>query len=249
MRLAVFDIDGTLVAGPSTEKRFALHLARQGLIGPRQVLAFVAFLLRELPHHGRHVLKKDKAYLAGLREQQVRDLAAGWAGPALADAWFEPCLARLRRHLQAGDVVVLLSGTPQFVAAAIGTALGVDQVIGTNCAIGAGCFLPRPPLTHPFGADKLGMVRDLARAHGIDLRDVTAYADSAHDLPLCLAVGEAIAVRPDRQLAAVARARGWEVLGKARMSQFPGRTRSDSSVVKSGVVSLRMSSKTPNRRL
>ena len=33
MRLAVFDIDGTLVTGPSSEKRFALHLVRSGRIG------------------------------------------------------------------------------------------------------------------------------------------------------------------------------------------------------------------------
>ena len=120
MRLAVFDIDGTLVTGPSTEKRFALHLARNGRIGPRQAFAFLAFLLRELRHYGRHVLKKDKAYLAGLREQDVCELASGWANIALERAWFEPCLARLRRHQEAGDLVVLLSGTPQFIATAIG---------------------------------------------------------------------------------------------------------------------------------
>ena len=134
MGLAVFDIDGTLVTGPSTEKRFALHLARSGRLGPRQVVAFLAFLLRELPRYGWHVLKKNKAYLSGLGEQDVRDLAAAWVRAALAKAWFEPCLARLRRHREAGDTVVLLSGTPQFVASAIGAALGVDHVIGSDCA-------------------------------------------------------------------------------------------------------------------
>jgi HAD superfamily hydrolase (TIGR01490 family) len=216
MRLAIFDIDGTLVAGPSTEKRFALHLARHGRLGPRQALAFLAFLPAGMPRFGRHVLKKDKAWLAGLREEEVAALAVGWAQRALARDWFEPCLARLARHRQAGDTVALLSGTPQVVADAIGAALGVGTVLGTRCATGDGRFLARAPLAHPFGADKVAMAGELAHAHGAELADVTAYADSIHDLPLFLAVGKPVAVRPDERLAAEARARGWEVLGEVR---------------------------------
>jgi HAD superfamily hydrolase (TIGR01490 family) len=216
MGLAVFDIDGTLVTGPSTEKRFALHLARSGRLGPRQVLAFLAFLPRQLPRFGRHALKKDKAYLAGLHEQDMRNLAAAWVKPALEHAWFEPCLARLRRHREAGDVVVLLSGTPQFVAAAIGAALGVEHVIGSDCAVNNGRFLARPPVSHPFGERKVSIVADLARSHGVDAPDITAYGDSIHDLPLFLSVGKPVAVRPDEALAAAADEAGWETLGPVR---------------------------------
>jgi HAD superfamily hydrolase (TIGR01490 family) len=216
MKLAVFDIDGTLVTGPSTEKRFALHLARRGRLGPRQAFAFLAFLPREMRRFGRNVFKKDKAYLAGLREQDVHEFASAWAKPALARAWFEPCLARLRRHHEAGDVVVLVSGTPQFVAAAIGAALGVDHVIGSDCAVRDGRFLASPPLSHPFGDRKVAIVAELARAHGVDPADITAYGDSIHDLPLFLTVGKAVAVRPDEALAAVAQARRWETLGAVR---------------------------------
>jgi len=216
MGLAVFDIDGTLVTGPSTEKRFALHLARSGRLGPRQVLAFLAFLPRELAHFGRHVLKKDKAYLTGLREQDMRDLAAAWVKTGLERAWFEPCLARLRRHGEAGDIVVLVSGTPQFVAAAIGAALGVEHVIGSECALNNGRFAAQPPVSHPFGDRKVDIVADLARAHAVDTSDITAYGDSIHDLPLFLSVGKAVAVRPDEALAATAEEEGWEILGPVR---------------------------------
>jgi HAD superfamily hydrolase (TIGR01490 family) len=216
MGLAIFDIDGTLVTGPSTEKRFAVHLARSGRFGPRQVLAFLAFLPRELPRFGWHVLKKNKAYLSGLREQDMRDLADGWAKTALARAWFEPCVARLRRHRDAGDVVVLLSGTPQFVASAIGMALGVDQVIGSECAAQDGRFLALPPVSHPFGDRKVAIATELARIHGVDAADITAYGDSIHDLPLFMTVGKAVAVRPDEQLAVAADGEGWETIGAVR---------------------------------
>lgn len=216
MGLAVFDIDGTLVTGPSTEKRFAFQLARRGRLGPRQVFAFLAFLLRELTHFGRHVLKKDKAYLAGLREQDVCDLAAAWVEPGLARAWFEPCLARLRRHRDAGDIIVLLSGTPQFVAEAVGAALGVEHVIGSECVVRDGRFLAKPPANHPFGNRKVEIVADFARSHGVEISDVTAYGDSIHDLPMFKSVGKAVAVRPDEALAAAAEEANWEILGPVR---------------------------------
>jgi HAD superfamily phosphoserine phosphatase-like hydrolase len=225
MRLAVFDIDGTLVTGPSTEKRFFLHLLRSGKIGPRQVLAFLWFLCRWTPRFGRHVFKKNKAYLAWLRVEDLERLAAEWAGSALQCAWFEPCVERLRRHQQQGDVVVLLSGTPDFVAAAIAAKLGVDRAIGTHCAVRDKRFQHYPPASHPFTGRKAEIVAALAHEAGIAPADIVAYGDSIYDLPVFQAVGTAIAVRPDEELAALAESAGWETIGPVRQSLLPGWTR------------------------
>jgi HAD superfamily hydrolase (TIGR01490 family) len=214
--LAVFDIDGTLLTGPSTEKRFFVHLLRSGRIGPRQVLGFAWFLLRWTPRYGRHVFKKNKAYLAWLREDDVRSLAVAWAASALRASWFEPCLARLRRHREAGDTVVLLSGTPQFIADAIGELLGVQQVLGSDCIVVDGRFRARPPLRHPFREEKAAIMKALSRERALVPAEVTAYADSIYDLPLFRAVGTPVAVRPDEELAAFAEASGWEVIGAVR---------------------------------
>lgn len=222
MGLAVFDIDGTLVAGPSTEKRFFLHLLRSGRIGPRQLLAFVAFTLRQLPGHGRHVLKKNKAYLTGLRERDVQALASAWVQSALEQAWFQPCIARLRAHRESGDIIALVSGTPQFVADAIGAALGVTEVVGTRCATCDGRYSAGPPLSHPFASVKVAVVQELAKRHQVNARDITAYGDSIYDLPLFETAGTPVAVRPDEQLLAVAEAAGWEVLGPVRRNILSG---------------------------
>lgn len=218
MALAVFDIDGTLVTGASTEKRFFVELLRHGRIGPRQVLAALWFLLRYTPRYGRHVFKKNKAYLAWLPEAEVRALADAWVHEHLAAAWFEPCCARLRRHQEADDTVVLLSGTPQFIAEAIARALGVAQVIGSDCIVERGRFRARPPRRHPFRAEKLALAAALLPAHEVTV----AYADSSYDLPLLTAAGTAVAVRPDEELAAHAAAAGWEIIGTVRRGPFGG---------------------------
>jgi len=59
MTLAIFDIDGTLIEG-STERRFWRYLAKRGHQGPRQILAYLWFLVRFLPAYGAHTPKKNK---------------------------------------------------------------------------------------------------------------------------------------------------------------------------------------------
>ncbi|MCK6371090.1 MAG: HAD-IB family phosphatase [Gammaproteobacteria bacterium] len=216
MGLAIFDIDGTLVRGPSTEKRFFLELLRRGRVGPRQVAGFLWFLLRYLPRYGRHVFKKNKAYLAWLPEDEIRALVPGWVRGGLAGAWFAPCVERLRQHQRAGDTVVLVSGTPQFVAEGIGAALGVERVIGSGCVVEDGRFRARPPLNHPFRDEKNDILAMLLREYRADAAATAAYGDSIYDLPLLVAVGRAVAVRPDEQLLMIAQAAGWEVLGPVR---------------------------------
>lgn len=213
MALVIFDIDGTLMREPASERRFFRELRRRRLIGPRQALAWLAFVLRFGPRYGRQVLKKNKAYLSGLSEDVVRRAAAEWAPQVLREAGFEPALQRLQAHRQAGDTVVLLSGTPQFVAEALAAALGVNHVVATRCAQAGGRFGAAPPQSHPFGAEKRALLEDLAARWGVARSDIVAYADSSHDLPLLEWVGRPVTVRPDRALARVAAARGWDVIG------------------------------------
>ena len=113
---------------------------------------------------------------------------------------------------------MLLSGTPQFVAEAIGKALGVERVIGSRCVAATGGSAPSHHARHPFREEKAALVAALAREHGVEATEVTAYGDSIYDLPLLRSVGTAVAVRPDEELADVAAAAGWEVIGPVRRS-------------------------------
>src|SRR6185503_10956454 len=74
MKLAIFDIDGTLVRG-SSERLFWRYLLMHGRQGPRQILAYLLFLVRYLPTCGIVTVKKNKAYLCGLRADDVAGLA------------------------------------------------------------------------------------------------------------------------------------------------------------------------------
>src|ERR687895_54536 len=66
-----------------------------------------------------------------------------------------------------------------------------------------------------IGADEKRMDRAkdglLAEKEGIDLRGSYAYSDSVTDGPMLEAVGNPVAVNPDRELRRLAQQRGWKV--------------------------------------
>jgi HAD superfamily hydrolase (TIGR01490 family) len=211
MRLAIFDLDGTLIHA-SSERLFARYLYERRVLGWRQVAGFVAFLVRYAAHYDRTVFKRDKAYLSGLSKVQIDELARSFVDERLLGTVYRPALARLERHRGASDLVVLLTGTPDFIAAPLGERLGLQHVIATECAIEEGRFTGAPPRQHPLGRDKLRYAQAFAAQHGVPLADAVAYANARDDRFLLAQVGEAVAVRPDVHLRGLARRAGWEII-------------------------------------
>lgn len=212
MTPALFDLDGTFIGGPSCELRFLLHLARHGRIGPRQAVQAALFLVQHWPRDGRRAFKKDKAYLAGLGVEEVGEVATAFVAAELMPRLRPQMIARLEQHRRRGEPLALLSGAPDFIVAPLARRLACDGWRATRFATGDGRFLARAPLAHPFADAKVGAAEALCAEIGAELSQATAYADSIYDLPLLEAVARPVAVAPDRRLARLARARGWEVL-------------------------------------
>jgi len=211
-RLAIFDIDGTLIPGASTEVRFVRYLRRQHVLGARQIAAYAWFCVRYGLQYGSDLKLKNKAYLSGLKKTQVEQLATAFVRDELLPILYQPVLERLRAHQAAADVVALLSGTPQFLATALAEGLTADCGYGALCALRSGIFRAAPMTRHPYGATKVTAARELAQQTGLALTQAVAYGDSVHDGHLFRVVSEAVAVQPDRGLDAMATDEGWEIL-------------------------------------
>jgi HAD superfamily hydrolase (TIGR01490 family) len=211
MKLAIFDIDGTLVEG-STERRFWRYLLKRGHQGPRQVLAYLVFWVRYFLAFRNETAKKNKAYLYKLDTARVRALAERFVAEEIVPQLYAPAVQRLQNHLRRGDTVMLLSGTLEPIAVALAKALGVPHVRATVCRERDGRYLGGPPQVHPFGTAKLAIAAAFAAEIGADLREASAYSDSRHDLTLLEAVGDPVAVLPDRPLLARATGNRWLII-------------------------------------
>ena len=210
-RLVIVDLDGTLLRGGS-EIRFIAHLAATRRIGIPALLRSIAFAIRYAPRFGRDVWKKNKAYLARLPRTQVEQWGRSFASEGLSALLRPTLLDRIARHRAGGDEIVLMTGTPEFLARPLAEVIGADLCIATQCDEQAGGYLASPPLRHPFASEKLKLARETAARLGVSLADCIAYADSRDDIELLSEVGTPIAVAPDRELARHARAHGWEII-------------------------------------
>jgi HAD superfamily hydrolase (TIGR01490 family) len=209
--LAIFDIDGTLLRG-SSERRFWRYLWTQRRQGPRQLLAYLLFLLRYVSVGGIHSIKKNKAYLTGLDTATIERLAADFVASDFPQNKFAPVVAKLKQHLARGDVVLLLSGTLQPIADALARVLGVKHVCATLCEEIHGTYRSGPPDRHPFYHSKVPLAREFAAQYNLDLSRATAYSDSYHDTELLESVGFPIVVNGDRKLLPTALERNWKVM-------------------------------------
>lgn len=212
MTIVLLDLDGTLLRHPSSEARFVAYLRRQHRLGAAQTAAAVWFMVRWSARFGRHVARANKAYLRGLKVDEINELGKQFVEDVLTLHLRSAVLAQMRLHRAAGHKLALLTGAPEFIAAPLARNLGIHAWRATVCAQHGEHFIARPPLRQPLGPSKVEHARELCVQLGGRLRDCIAYADSIHDLPLLRAVCTPIAVHPDRKLRAAARRAGWTIL-------------------------------------
>jgi HAD superfamily hydrolase (TIGR01490 family) len=128
----------------------------------------------------------------------------------------DPARALLQRHQVAGDTVVIVTATNEFVTRPIAEAFGVDELIAIELERdGNGEPTGTIRGTPSFREGKIARVEQWLAARGLDWSHVqhsTFYSDSINDLPLLEKVHEPVATNPDAQLRAIALERGWRTL-------------------------------------
>ena len=125
-------------------------------------------------------------------------------------------LALVRKHLDAGDLVAIITATNRFVTAPIAREFGVEHLIAAEPEVDekgdiTGAFTGTPP----YGAGKVVNIRHWLEARGQSLERFarsTFYSDSQNDIPLLEAVTHPVATNPNALLGAHAKARGWPIL-------------------------------------
>ncbi len=210
--MVFFDLDGTLLRGLSAEVRFLPVLLGRRMLGPTQLAAYLNFPVRWFTQYRIGVLRRNKAYLAGLRVGEVECMARAFVRQVLLLKLRPSVTGRLHDHLARGENVVLLTGAPTFIAEPIAASLGITQTAATLFGTHNGFFTSCPPPIRPLGIEKLRIAREMCRYFKTTLADCYAYADSASDIPLMASVSRPIAVHPDRKLRRHAKRHGWQIV-------------------------------------
>lgn len=216
-RLALFDLDHTLLPLDSDhgwgEFTMQIGWCDRAEFGRRNDAFFQDYLAGRLDIH-------DYVRFATEAVVQRGPQAAAAAHQRFMDEIIRPAIRPeaielVRRHQQAGDVVVITSATNEFVTRPIAQAFGVDELIATELARGPDGWLTGEVAGQPnMREGKVARLAAWLAARGWDWSDVEAtfYSDSMNDLPLLEKVQHPVATNPDERLRALAQERGWPVL-------------------------------------
>lgn len=214
MRLALFDLDNTLLDGDS-DYLWGEYLVERGIVdgdwyrrendrfyedykaGTLDIRAFLEFALSPLAAHPR-------AQLESWRSEFLEEKIMPRIG---SDA-----LRLVDRHRNRDELPLIITATNRFVTEPIAQLFGIDHLLATEPEILRGEYTGRVAGTPCFREGKLTRLRAWLEGQPARLEDACFYSDSSNDLPLLEAVAHPVAVNPDPTLAEIARERGWPVM-------------------------------------
>lgn len=217
MKLALFDLDNTLLNGDS-DFEWSQFLIRIGILdrelfevknqtfydqykaGTLDIHEFLDFQLKPLSRHSRKVLDD-------------------WHEQFMAESVMPMVTSQSRelvkQHLDAGDVCVIITATNSFVTAPIAQVFGIEHLIATEPEHIDGQFTGRVADVPCFREGKITRLDNWLAARGWTLdncEDSVFYSDSMNDLPLMCKVKHPVAANPDATLRAYAEQHGWPII-------------------------------------
>ena len=217
MNLALFDLDNTLLPIDS-DYAWGEFTNRLGWTDP---IAFKAKNDQFYADYQAGVL--DIHDYVRFATQAVKSRGADAGAKAHAQFMQEVILPNLkpqalelvRQHQTAGDHVMIVTATNEFVTRPIAQAFGVQELIAVQLARDSqGWITGEISGTPSFKEGKVHRISEWLSAHQKTWQDVqiTFYSDSINDLPLLERAHIPVAVNPDARLRQLATDRGWRIL-------------------------------------
>ncbi len=216
MRLALFDLDNTLIDGDS-DHLWGEFVIKKGLVeeafyrekndqfyqdyqnGILDMVAYQQFCLTPLSQWDMATLHQ---FHAEFMEQFIYPIIK----PKSLDL--------IDSHRQQGDQLIVITATNRFITAPIVKHLGIEALIATEPKIAHGRMTGE--ITHPpcYQEGKITLLERWleARDEPYSIEQSTFYSDSFNDLPLLYKVAHPIVVDGDDRLLGVAKQKGWQTI-------------------------------------
>ena len=215
-RLALFDLDNTLLAGDS-DHAWGEFLISKNLVdeskhraendkyhqqyqdGKLDIDAYVKFTLSP-------ILEFSISERKQLHEDFMREAVV----PMISEA----AQALVKSHKTAGDCCVIITATNEYITAPIARTFQVDQLLATDLEVVNGQYTGNISGIPCFQTGKVEKLNQWLRLRNDCLRidESVFYSDSVNDLPLLNQVATPIVVDPDAGLREAANNKGWDII-------------------------------------
>ena len=214
MKLALFDLDNTLLAGDS-DHAWGEFLCAQNVVdshtyaaqnaqfyadyqaGTLDIHAFCEFVFQPF-------ITVPKAHLLTLRTQYIQEVVV----PMVA----KHSMALLQKHRELGHTLCIITAPNNFVVEPIAQLLGVPHLIATEVEELEGVYTGKVAGIPCFQHGKIEKLEQWLSGNQFHPEETWFYSDSRNDIPLLSVADHAIAVDPDDTLRTHAQQQGWEVI-------------------------------------
>ncbi|MCG8427508.1 MAG: HAD-IB family hydrolase [Chromatiales bacterium] len=215
MPLAIFDLDETLISGDCSSL-FCEYLYSIGSVESADFLEREQLLMAAYSEQ-RLAIEEYIAFmvepLSALSASQVDALMPAFLDDWVYDRLYPQALSLLDEHRRAGDRLLIISASADFIVRAVANHLVIDEVLAIDMAIDdTGGYSGAISGVPSYREGKVLRLRQWAEQQGESLAGAHFYSDSINDRPLMELVDYPVATNPDAALAELAEKRGWPVL-------------------------------------
>ncbi|MEP4149138.1 MAG: HAD-IB family hydrolase [Halioglobus sp.] len=251
---AVFDFDGTIIAGYSATV-FIREQFRRGDVSPREFLeimgAMTNFGMGNLGFSG--MMAVNAQFMRGIEEETYYEVGEQLYTKQIARRIYPESRALVDAHLAKGHTVAIISSATPYQVAPAAEDLGIEHVLCTHLEVADGKFTGAVVRPTCFGQGKVDAAEALAAEVNGDLDESFFYSDSTDDQLLLERVGKPRALNPSEKLERLARKNQWPVAsfgsrGRPSLGQFVRSIAATSSLVTSFVAGLPIYALTGSKR-
>ena len=215
-RLALFDLDNTLLEGDS-DHAWGEFLIDRGLVDEKKHRArndqfYKDYLDENLDMHAYIAFSLDPILTYTIDQRSA--LLADFMKQRIENMMLEKAQALVNAHKSQGDLCVIVTATNNVITMPIARAFKISNLIATEAELDKN-FLTGKIVGAPcYQQGKIEKLNQWLKSqpNNLSLDDSIFYSDSINDLPLLEAANEAIAVDPDQKLLHLSRERDWEIL-------------------------------------
>ena len=208
---AIFDFDGTIIAGYSATV-FMREQLKRGDFQVSDLSEMAAVMTRfGIGDIGfSAMMASAMQYLRGTSEADYQAFANEVFHKYIARLIYPETRALIEAHQSMGHTLAIVSSATPYQISAAADELGIEHRYSTELEVVDGSFTGQVVRPTCFGPGKVIAAHDLCDKTGTDLAKSYFYSDSFDDIELLEAVRWPRVINPNRPLREVAESREWQ---------------------------------------
>lgn len=213
VRIAVFDLDGTLIRGQSQQLLLSI-LHQERLITNGTYLKLLGFFLLyrlRIIHGVNKMTHYAYSIFAGLSISGIDKIVLKHRR-TLLNRIFSESYELVESEKRISSEVYLVSAAAEPIVRLYASCFGIHDYMCTQLEVQNGNLTGRIIGNHIYGHEKVRVVKNMISNRNRGDLHFVCYADHSSDVELLRFADEAVVVNPDNQLKRIAQANNWIML-------------------------------------